>query len=51
MGVLVSGSDARSAEVVPLDNLPKLAFDHDKIVGDALLLAERLGGMHQIKVE
>ena len=50
-GELVSGSDARSAEVVPLDNLPRLAFDHDKIVGDALLLAERLGGMHQIKVE
>jgi 8-oxo-dGTP diphosphatase len=51
MGELVSGSDARSAEVVPLDNLPRLAFDHDKIVRDALLLAERLGGMHQIKVE
>jgi len=50
-GELVSGSDARSAEVVPLDNLPRLAFDHDKIVRDALLLAERLGGMHQIKVE
>jgi hypothetical protein len=31
--------------------LPGLAFDHDKIVEDALLLAERLGGMHQIKVE
>jgi 8-oxo-dGTP diphosphatase len=51
MGELVSGSDARSVEVVPLDNLPRLAFDHDKIVRDALLLAERLGGMHQIKVE
>ena len=50
-GKLVSGSDARSAEVVPLDDLPRLAFDHDKIVRDALLLAERLGGMHQIKVE
>jgi 8-oxo-dGTP diphosphatase len=50
-GKLVSGSDARSAEVVPLDNLPGLAFDHDRIVRDALLLAERLGGMHQIKVE
>ncbi len=50
MGELHSGSDARSAEVVPLNNLPKLAFDHDKIVRDALLLAECLG-MHQIKVE
>ncbi len=50
MGELVSGSDARSAEVVPLDRLPKLAFDHEKIVKDALLLAECLG-VHQIKVE
>lgn len=50
-GELASGSDARSAEVFPLTGLPKLAFDHDKIIGDALLLAERLECMHQIKVE
>jgi 8-oxo-dGTP diphosphatase len=50
MGELVSGSDARSAEVFPLDVLPELAFDHDKIIRDALLLARRLD-MHQIKVE
>lgn len=49
-GKLASGSDARSAEVFPLDGLPELAFDHDKIIRDALHLAGRLG-MHQIKVE
>lgn len=37
-GNLVSGSDARSAEVFPVDDLPMLAFDHDKIIGDALRL-------------
>jgi 8-oxo-dGTP diphosphatase len=35
-GDLVSGSDARSAEVFLLQSLPPLAFDHDKIIGDAL---------------
>lgn len=50
-GELASGSDARSAEVFPLTKLPRLAFDHHRIVRDALRLAERLGGVHQIKVE
>ena len=49
-GKLHSGSDARSAEVFLINNLPPLAFDHDKIIRDALLLAECLG-VHQIKVE
>ena len=35
-GDLVSGSDARSAEVFLLQSLPPLAFDHDKIISDAL---------------
>jgi len=35
-GDLVSGSDARSAEVFLLQSLPPLAFDHDKIIRDAL---------------
>lgn len=37
-GNLVSGSDAKSAGVFPLDDLPMLAFDHDKMIGDALRL-------------
>jgi 8-oxo-dGTP diphosphatase len=37
-GKLVSGSDAKSAEVFTLDELPVLAFDHDKMIGDALML-------------
>lgn len=37
-GNLVSGSDARSAEVFPLDGLPVLAFDHHKMIGDTLRL-------------
>ena len=37
-GNLVSGSDAKSAGVFPLDDLPILAFDHDKMIGDALRL-------------
>ncbi len=37
-GVLKSGSDARSAEVFPVDKLPPLAFDHEKMVRDALRL-------------
>lgn len=37
-GTLVSGSDAKSAEVFALDDLPMLAFDHDKMIGDALRL-------------
>jgi 8-oxo-dGTP diphosphatase len=37
-GNLVSGSDAKSAAVFHLDDLPMLAFDHDKMIGDALRL-------------
>jgi 8-oxo-dGTP diphosphatase len=35
-GELRSGSDARSADVFPLDGLPKLAFDHARMISDAL---------------
>ncbi len=37
-GVLKSGSDARSAEVFPVDKLPPLAFDHGNMIRDALRL-------------
>jgi 8-oxo-dGTP diphosphatase len=40
-GELAAGSDARSVHVFPLQSLPPLAFDHDKIISDALSLAER----------
>jgi hypothetical protein len=36
----MAGSDARSAHVFPLQSLPPLAFDHDKIISDALSLAK-----------
>ncbi|MHB8117523.1 MAG: NUDIX domain-containing protein [Methanothrix sp.] len=39
-GELLAGSDARSAQVFPLQSLPHLAFDHDKIISDALSLAK-----------
>ena len=39
-GELTAGSDARSAQVFPLQSLPPLAFDHDKIISDALSLAK-----------
>jgi 8-oxo-dGTP diphosphatase len=39
-GVLLAGSDARSAKVFPLESLPPLAFDHDEIIRDALSLAK-----------
>ena len=39
-GELMAGSDARSAQVFPLQSLPPLAFDHDKIISDALSLAK-----------
>ena len=42
-GRLQSGSDARSAGVFPWEELPELAFDHDRIISDALHLAEGLG--------
>ena len=34
-GELRSGSDARSAEIFPLDGLPDLAFDHARMLEDA----------------
>lgn len=37
-GVLSSGSDAQSAEVFSLDRLPTLAFDHNRMIIDALRL-------------
>ena len=49
-GELVSGSDARSAEVFLINSLPPLAFDHDKIINDALRLFRNLVN-DQIKVE
>ena len=38
-GELVSGSDARSADVFSINSLPPLAFDHERIISDALRLA------------
>jgi 8-oxo-dGTP diphosphatase len=46
-GELVAGSDARSAQVFPLMDLPPLAFDHDKIIRDAAAMQAD----NQIKVE
>ncbi|MGB5101397.1 MAG: NUDIX hydrolase [Methanothrix sp.] len=39
-GKLLAGSDARIAQVFPQMSLPPLAFDHDKIISDALSLVE-----------
>ena len=49
-GELVSGSDARSADVFSINSLPPLAFDHDRIISDALRLARNQVN-NQIKVE
>jgi len=40
-GDLVSGSDAGSAEVFLLQSLPPLAFDHERIIRDALCLLQQ----------
>jgi len=42
-GQLQSGSDARSAEIFPWKELPMLAFDHDRIISDALRQSEGMG--------
>lgn len=49
-GELFAGSDARTAQVFPQISLPPLAFDHDRIISDALSLAKR-ASTNQIKVE
>jgi 8-oxo-dGTP diphosphatase len=42
-GGLVSGSDAKSAKIFGIDRLPKLAFDHDKLILDACRRAREIG--------
>lgn len=41
-GVLLAGSDARAAGIFPRERLPPLAFDHERIIADALALEEAL---------
>jgi 8-oxo-dGTP diphosphatase len=41
-GTLQSGSDARSAGIFPLDRLPSLAFDHEKMIDCAIHLFDFL---------
>jgi len=36
-GVLAAGTDAADAELFDFDRIPKLAFDHDRMVSDATL--------------
>jgi 8-oxo-dGTP diphosphatase len=40
-GDLMAGSDAREAEVFSLKSLPDLAFDHARIISDAISLESR----------
>jgi|WetSurMetagenome_2_1015567.scaffolds.fasta_scaffold88318_2 8-oxo-dGTP diphosphatase len=47
-GELQAGSDARTAQVFSLKSLPPLAFDHDKIISDALSLARRVSSNESI---
>lgn len=42
-GLLTFGSDAQSAEVFGPDSLPDLAFDHDRMIRDALRLLAASG--------
>jgi 8-oxo-dGTP diphosphatase len=39
-GELIHGSDARFAGIFSTDSLPKLAFDHHRMISDALMLYE-----------
>ena len=41
-GRLQAGSDARATSVFSRERLPSLAFDHEKIIADALALAAAL---------
>ncbi|NPV61808.1 MAG: NUDIX hydrolase [Methanotrichaceae archaeon] len=41
-GEMKVGSDARSVAVFSLDDLPSLAFDHQKIISDALIFRDSL---------
>ena len=41
-GELQAGSDASSAEAFAIESLPPLAFDHERIIADALSLCARL---------
>jgi len=43
-GDLLAGSDARAARIFTPNCLPDLAFDHGKIISDALALALRRSG-------
>lgn len=48
-GELISGSDARAAEVFSFQDLPSLAFDHDLIIRDALRLNQaKMGSDRQV---
>ena len=41
-GVLLAGSDARAAGIFSRERLPPLAFDHEAIISDALVLEAAL---------
>jgi 8-oxo-dGTP diphosphatase len=40
-GSLRAGDDAQSAEWIPLDKLPRMAFDHSQIISDFLKRTKR----------
>ncbi len=40
--LLKAGDDAREAAWFPVDNLPGLAFDHDRIIADGLLKISKI---------
>jgi len=39
-----AGDDAREAAWFPVDSLPDLAFDHDRIIADGLLKISKING-------